>query len=142
MVHNNDLDSPYKSAATTLSASNTKAAGRRLRRTRQHLGSYRHDLLVAMRVVNRIEREIMQAEWENWLCDEVAKCKALQTIADENRTQSSTGRNEQVSVQHNLVMEKDHDHFREIRVWFDGYCGSCSREQEKLLGGAIKAKTT
>ena len=140
-MRNSDLDSPYQSAATTLSTSNTKAAGRRLRRTRQHLGSYRHDLLVALRVVGRIEREIMQAEWENWLHDEVAKCRALQTMVDENRTQILTSRSEQDGVQHNPVMEKDHDRFQEIRVWLDGYCGSCSKKQEQL-GGAIKATTT
>ncbi len=133
------MDSPYQSAAASLSTSSTKAAARRLRRTQQHLGSYRHDLLIAMRIVNRIEREMVQAEWENWLLDEVTKCKAVETMIGENRTNALTSRNGQAGTQQKLAAENDHDRFREIRVWLDDYCGSCSREQEELLGGPIRA---
>ncbi|KAI9873977.1 MAG: SNF1-interacting protein, partial [Pleopsidium flavum] len=67
-----DMDAPYHSPTTSTSTGST---ARRLRRTRQHLGSYRHDLLVAMRVVNSVEQEMLRAEWENWLLDETNRCK-------------------------------------------------------------------
>ena len=92
-----------------------------------------------MRIVNRVEREVVQAEWENWLCDEMAKCKAVEKMMAENRTQSLAS---PAGVQQNLSMEEDHDRFREVRVWLDDYCGSCSREQEQLLGRSMKANAT
>ncbi len=141
-MHNTGMDSPYQSAASSLFTSGTKAAARRLRRNRQHLGSYRHDLLVAMRVVNKIEGEMMHAEWENWLLDEVTKCKALETMVGENRTNSLASRNGQGGMQATLAVEDDHDRFREIRLWLEEYCGSCSREQEKVLGGSIRVNRT
>ena len=92
-----------------------------------------------MRIINRIEREAVKAEWENWLCDEITKCKALEKMAAENRTQSLA---RPAGVQQNLGVEKDHDRFQEVRVWLDDYCGSCSREQEQLLGGSTQANVT
>ncbi|KAM7209235.1 hypothetical protein V8F20_000573 [Naviculisporaceae sp. PSN 640] len=75
MVNTTDPDAPYSDAGAGLLTTTSKATARRLRRTRQRLGGYRHDLLVAMRVVNGIEREMMQSEWENWLLDENARCE-------------------------------------------------------------------
>lgn len=57
-----DMDASYETAGVSFSEKTTKSTAKRLRRTRQHLGSYRHDLLVAMRVVNNVEREMMRAE--------------------------------------------------------------------------------
>lgn len=136
------MDSPYQSAAYPLFTSGTKAAAHRLRRTRQRLGSYRHDLLVAMRVVNKIEGEMMHVEWENWLLDEVTNCKALEIMVGENRTNSLASRNGLGSMQATPAVEDDHDRLREIRVWLEEYCGSCNREQEKVLGRSIKVNRT
>ncbi|RAL59757.1 hypothetical protein DID88_000386 [Monilinia fructigena] len=58
-----DLDAPYEMAGTPFSKTSTKSTAKRLRRTRQNLGSYRHDLMIAMRVVNNIERNVLKAEW-------------------------------------------------------------------------------
>ncbi|KAF2865629.1 hypothetical protein BDV95DRAFT_680383 [Massariosphaeria phaeospora] len=49
----------------------------RLHRTRQNLGAHRHDLLVALRVVNRIEQEVLAAEYESWLRAETLKCERV-----------------------------------------------------------------
>ena len=94
-----------------------------------------------MRIVNQIDREMIQAEWENWLLDEVVKCKALKTMVDENTTESLSNQNGQAGTRQHLAIENDHDRFREIRAWLDDYCGSCSRERKKLLGGPIKVNT-
>ena len=58
----------YKSASTRKTA-------KKLMKARQNLGMYRHDLLVAIRMVNNMERNIIQSQWENWLISEVVKCK-------------------------------------------------------------------
>ena len=80
IANETDMDAPFETAGTTLSSSSGRAAARRMRRTRQRLGSYRHDLLVAMRVVNSIEREMVQSEWENWLTDETMRCDQLKMV--------------------------------------------------------------
>jgi len=96
-------DIPYTSASTALSS-------QRLQRTRQNLASYRHDLLVSMRIVNRVEREVLQAEWETWVKEEGRRCKKVGEMVKKNETMR---RGEMVQ-------------------WYEGYCGSCRREMEGL----------
>ncbi|KAJ4304209.1 SNF1-interacting protein [Collariella sp. IMI 366227] len=80
------LDAPYQDAISpasspSLSTSGTsQVAARRLRRVRQRMGAYRHDLLVAMRVVNKIEWEMVQGEWEAWLDGEMGRCERVREI--------------------------------------------------------------
>ncbi|KAF2826217.1 hypothetical protein CC86DRAFT_406510 [Ophiobolus disseminans] len=76
---------------------------RRLHRTRQNLGSHRHNLLVALRVVNRIEKEVVEAEYENWLLDETHKCDRVGAMIEG----SSKGKE------------------KEVEAWVKGYCGDC-----------------
>lgn len=127
------MDPPYNSAAATFSTSSSKVGARRLRRTQQHLGSYRHDLLVAMRVVDSIEREMMQAEWENWLVDENTKCKNLAQVMTKNQTGSSRSHGGVSGTQQNLASGNDHDRFGKVRVWLEEYCGSCNKAQGSQL---------
>ena len=103
----------------------TKATERRLRRTRQQLGAYRHDLLVAMRVVNTIEREMLLAEWENWVGDEMFRCNQIERLIRENDTSTRYEDVEAVTIQFGKDMET-------LRQWHAGYCGSCRRQQLKL----------
>ncbi|KAF1967343.1 transcription factor SipA3 [Bimuria novae-zelandiae CBS 107.79] len=84
-------------------------APRRLHRTRQNLGSHRHDLLVALRVVNRIEKEVIEAEYENWLLDETHKCERIGTMLGDDGRKGK----------------------KEVEAWVKGYCGDC----ERALGG-------
>lgn len=106
----------------TLSPSRPQTATvRRLQRSRHHLGAKRHDLLVAMRVVNSIEREMVQAEWETWLTEESIKCKQLEAIIRQNSTELLTGKGKGI------------DRPKEISAWYQEYCGSCSKEQD-LIG--------
>ena len=77
--------SPDVSSSATLSTL-------RLHRTRQYLGECRHDLLVAMRVVNSIERNIMQAEWENWIQTEQVKCNRMSRMLNERNSSSEESR--------------------------------------------------
>lgn len=86
----------------------TQSTIRRLQRSRQHIGSYRHDLLVALRTVSKVEKEIMKAEWESWVWSEATKCKhAVQVFKTNNETDG-------------------------LREWWNEYCGSCLVEMERL----------
>lgn len=133
-----DMDTPYQSAGTSFSESATRSTARRLRRTRQHLGTYRHDLLVAMRLVNNVEREMMRAEWENWLLDENTRCKQVQIMLREDQKNTSpTKRIKEAGSQQVFdAKEKDRLSKREnLRRWQEEYCRSCQREQELLSEG-------
>lgn len=130
-----DMDSAYQMAGTSFSQSSTRSTARRLRRTMQHLGTYRHDLMVAMRVVNNVEQEMLRAEWENWVLEENSRCLKVRIMLRENRTNTS---------QHKWVKGFDAQQaFRDdakekiakfdgLRKWQEEYCGSCQKEQERL----------
>ncbi|KAB2572893.1 putative PH domain-containing protein [Lasiodiplodia theobromae] len=103
---------PYVSTFAPHITPSTRATGTRLHRTRQNLAAYRHDLLVAMRLVNRVEREVLQAEWENWVLDENVRCKRVgEMIKKRNQTEGGI----------DSVME-----------WWEGYCGDCGKALEGL----------
>lgn len=126
-----DIDAPYEMAGASFSEVATRATARRLRRTRQHLGIYRHDLLVAMRVVNNVEREMMKAEWENWLLDENTRCKQVQMMLDEHSRPAATKKKDQKI----LSDERKEQRWESLRAWSEDYCGSCRIEHEALLKG-------
>jgi hypothetical protein len=133
-----DLDLPYQTAGTSFSETATRSTAKRLRRTRQHLGSYRHDLLVAMRVVNNVEREMMRAEWENWLLDENIRCKQVQTMLRENRTSVSPTKKVKSGNAQKIMEAKEQERkgrLDDLRRWHEEYCGSCKLEQEMLFKG-------
>lgn len=133
-----DMDSPYQTAGANFLETATRSTARRLRRSRQHLGTYRHDLVVAMRVVNNIDREMMRAEWENWLLDENTRCKQVHLMLRENRTSiPPTRKHKGVDSQHVLAaMEREKNgRMDELRKWHTDYCGSCKIEQKLLLEG-------
>lgn len=134
-----DLDSPYESAGAFFSASPARSTARRLRRTRQHLGTYRHDLTVAMRVVNNIDRDVMRAEWENWLLDENSRCKQVQELLRDGGTRPSSKKKPREPHTQQVIQakEKGSGHkFEDLRKWHEEYCGSCRLEQDKLLQGS------
>jgi hypothetical protein len=89
---------------------------------------------VAIRVVNNIDREMMRAEWENWLLDENTRCKQVQMMLRENRTSiSPTKRIKKADSQKVLAdtAQEKNSGLEEL----EDYCGSCKIEQELLLEG-------
>jgi hypothetical protein len=133
-----DLEAPYQNAGALFSSTPTRSTARRLHRTRQHLGSYRHDLVVAMRVVNSIEREMMQAEWENWLLDENTRCKQVQAMLSEDRegglSSNSRPRSKAGNEQQSFELdEAKRSKLAKMRVWHEEYCGSCKLEQDTMM---------
>ncbi|KAF2734194.1 hypothetical protein EJ04DRAFT_577102 [Polyplosphaeria fusca] len=119
------LSNPSTSVSSPVSSSASLHASRRLHRTRQNLGSHRHDLLVALRVVNRIEKEVLEAEFENWLLDETHKCERVGNLLNESSGSSARNKN-----------NDDAKGRKEVEEWVKGYCGDC----EGALKGVREGK--
>jgi hypothetical protein len=66
-----------------------------------------------LRVVERVEREMLNAEWESWVWSEAIKCKQTAAVLKKN-----AGEGEMVG----------------LKKWFDGYCGSCLGHIDELNG--------
>ena len=100
-----------------------KGATRRLQQTRERLATYRHNLLVALRVVNSIEKEVVQNEWERWLRQELRHCHQVETLLQKGDGEDvpETDRQDQ-----RVFAELTDD----IKDWYEKYCTSCHREQE------------
>jgi len=110
---------------------------------RQRLGSYRHDLVVAMRIVNSLEREMIQSEWENWLADENSRCDQLQMHleADEMKEKAMGegphGDSARLFAQKVVMGSNQEDQRLLLRGWHDEYCGSC-RKDARAMGEELK----
>ncbi|KAI1098978.1 hypothetical protein F4804DRAFT_323212 [Jackrogersella minutella] len=135
-----DADAPYEQAGSSLSWGSSRATARRLRQTRQKLGAYRHDLLVAMRTVNSVEREMMHAEWENWLLDENHRCGQVEAAlaawdgaADNAGLKGALLRDGEEAQKVARNGARDEAKRRNLQVWHEEYCGSCKADREDLL---------
>ncbi|KAF7189756.1 putative PH domain-containing protein C19A8.02 [Pseudocercospora fuligena] len=98
----------------------------RLRRSRDSLARYRHDLMVALRVVNRVERDIILAEWEEWVRSEDKKCQKINDMMRQVQEKSDKGGKRQ---QDKAEVE------RELGEDFAEYCNSCRTEVSELESG-------
>ena len=125
MKFENEDPRPQSQQLSSIRPSQTEAA-RRFQRSRERLGFRRHELLVAMRVVNSIEREMLQAEWENFVIEEDVKCKRLGAMLRQNTTELLTRKQQRVSV-------SDPRRLEEIRAWQQQYCESCHNELETIV---------
>ena len=115
---------------------------------RQRLGGYRHDLLVALRVVNGVEREMVRAEWEAWLRGEAWRCERAKGLlfASESDLPATPGEGEALGLGLNAegegkdeekgkekkAKEKKKERTEALRKWYAEYCGSCLEEQRKI----------
>ena len=122
-------DAPHQPHQPSFMRPSQTLAARRLQRSRENLGHQRHDLLVAMRVVNTIEREVVQAEFENWLLEENVRCKHLGAILRQNSTEILAEKN--LDGQH--VMDGEPGRLEEARAWQQQYCQSCKEELENVV---------
>lgn len=86
-------------------------------------------MLVAIRVVNKLEREMLSAEWSNWLYEETVRCGQAQALikspmrggGDEASNGGDGGGEEETS-------------------WLGEYCRSC--EQERRADGELGLRST
>ena|SRR5437016_5953238 len=131
------MDAPYQSVGLSFLEPSTRATSRQLRRTRQRFAAYRHDLLVAMRVVNNVEREILMAEWENWLIDEAARCVQLEDVLRENRMSTLAPNKGLKDADTQRVLEAAKKKGVDVKVLLRDHCASCKREQNLMREGRI-----
>ena len=100
-----------------------RAILQRVRKIQHSLGAYRRDLLVALRVVNRIEHETIEIEWSKWLLGESVRCRQLSIMIEEAERQDNPSRTSLPSSRWN---NKTLDEARNLRK---GYCKSCITAQ-------------
>ena len=114
-----DYDSPASYAVDGIGykSSSTRRTALNLMKSRQNLGTYRHDLLVALRLVNSMERNILQSEWENWLVDEAWKCRQASFMLKEK------------------LDEEDGEGIEDVARWVKDYCWSCEVERQDWANG-------
>ncbi|KAH8175873.1 BAR domain of APPL family protein [Sarocladium implicatum] len=130
-----DMDAPWEDAGAALTSGYSRGVARKLKQTRQRLGTYRHDLLVAMRVVNSIEREMVQSEWENWLMNEKMLCDDLDTMLQEDEAASkkrggSGGGSEETQKTLRGMPSKGR---KALEEWRGTHCGSCRRDHDEMM---------
>lgn len=101
----------------------SKSATKRIQQTRERLALYRHNLLVALRVVNSIEREIIQSEWERWLRQEIRRCRQVEVLLGK---EDSDGEMAEMPMGETVFAELTED----VKQWYGKYCTSCRNEQE------------
>ena len=118
------LSETLQSPEAVQSRPSQTVAARQLYKSRQHLGLQRHDLMVAMRIVNSIEREILQAEWETWLLEEHAKCKHLGALIRRN----STNLVQRQASNEQETLGADPTRLQKVQAWHQEYCEDCNRE--------------
>ncbi|KAK4985326.1 SNF1-interacting protein [Elasticomyces elasticus] len=111
------LDTLHASSPTA-TVVDAEASLTRLHRTRTALAKYRHALLVAMRVVNRIESEVVHAEWENWVEDESRKCAQLEAMISSSSESDGKEGKEGMALRGLGKLEE--------------YCNTCWQEVEGL----------
>lgn len=130
------IDGPASSLGDKTSPS-TRSTARRLRRTRQRLATYRHDILVALRLVNSIERDTMQAEYENWILEENAMCSRVSALFQPSRGDGKEALSEQEGADPSantgrLVKRLGTTQAVKVDQWYASYCASCRSEQAQL----------
>lgn len=123
-----DEDARHPSQWLSFTRPSQPPAARRLQKSRKHLGMQRHDLLVAMRVINSIEREVLQAEWENWLIEENVKCKHMGAVLRHNDTKLLAGK----SKNGQNPLDVDAGRLEDIRAWQQQYCETCYQELKNV----------
>lgn len=117
-----DSAAPLSLGTSSRKEAVARGATRRIQQTRERLGVYRHDLLVALRVINSIEKEVLQSEWERWLQQEVRRCRQVEGLLV-NDADDKTDTEEGQTVLAGLNGD--------VKQWYETYCSSCEREQEQ-----------
>lgn len=110
----------------------TRSTALRLHKTRQRMASYRHDLLVSLRLINSIERETVQAEYDNWVVEENIKCDQMRVMLQRYVTAGNkTGGRAQIGNRSADIITRN-KRLEQLRQVQEGYCGDCRAEQAGL----------
>ena len=98
-----------------------------LQRSRQQLGFRRHDLLVALRVVNSIEKELLKAEWQRWVVGENIRCRQLGLLLKKGHDRPPT-EGEGTLLGSDSPLNMTLEGRVEVNEWYEDYCNSCRVE--------------
>lgn len=112
--------------------SGPRSTAYRLRKTRQRLGIHRHDLMVALRMVNTLERETVQAEFEDWLLEESMKCEKIGTMLQPQDSSAGNGTQADDDGRELFARKLGADNAGNVKEWYREYCGSCFEERKAL----------
>lgn len=123
------MDAPYEAPAPRLAPATSEATARRVRLARQRLGARRHDLVVAMRIVNGVENELIQSEWESWLADENVRCEHAASVLRQGGGDDKEAGGGGVG---SPPLQYDQGRREELRNWHHEYCGSCMADHRAL----------
>ncbi|KAI6847624.1 hypothetical protein KC332_g878 [Hortaea werneckii] len=107
-------------AADDASIATPQKHAARLHNTRDAIARYRHDLLIALRVVNRVENDVLKAEWEDWVRSEERKCAKVERMLQRGESGKKSSKSK-LDVDAQLGEE------------FAEYCRSCRTEVAGLL---------
>jgi hypothetical protein len=88
------------------------------------MATYRHDLLVSLRLINRIEHETLMAEYEHWLGEEAEKC---QRVTEMVATLEGGVKRAKGGTIEDLINKLE-----KLKQWRDGYCHSCESEMQRM----------
>lgn len=98
-----------------------------------------------MRVVNKIEKEMIQSEWENWLADENLRCDQVKMMLSDKGSTTSGGSSKAtpsaagVGADGQKVMRPiDEKRVEALAQWHAEYCGSCKLEKDMALAKRMK----
>lgn len=92
-----------------------------------------------MRIVNGVEREVIQSEWENWLADENIRCDQARSILQQSGVKDKGGvdqtatQKQQQQLQSVLHRPVGPERMEALRKWHQEYCGSCHADREALM---------
>ncbi|KAK0936852.1 SNF1-interacting protein [Friedmanniomyces endolithicus] len=121
----------FTNGVLTTSTSTADPTTARLHRTRDSLARYRHNLLVALRVVNRVEHDVVEAEYEDYVKIEARKCAEIEgMLKARKRKQNGDKRNSH--EKESKGDEREADLTTELGEAFAAYCESCQSEVANL----------
>ncbi|KAK4123342.1 hypothetical protein N657DRAFT_672328 [Parathielavia appendiculata] len=132
------LDAPYQDVAPVsasdsgFASTTSQVTARRLGRVRQRMGAYRHDLLVAMRIVNKIELEMVRSEWESWLAGEARRCELARELLMRDGVGPGSAQSIVPGARSGDGEGGDGKRRAALREWFAEYCTSCMAEQRAM----------
>lgn len=104
----------------------------RLRKMRQRLGSYRHDIMVALRLIDRIERNAVRAEYEHWLFTENKMCLQVQRLLHGKIQRSQSDSSESTNNVTASSSRVSTNRLEQMSEWLNTYCESCRAEQNMI----------
>ncbi|KAK0852685.1 SNF1-interacting protein [Friedmanniomyces endolithicus] len=121
----------FTNEVLTTSISTADPTTARLHRTRESLARYRHDLLVALRVVNRVEHDVVEAEYEDYANVEARKCAKVEGMMRARKRENKGGKPGSDGKE-SKDSKGEADVTTELGEEFAAYCASCRSEVASL----------